>query len=166
MTPRIALIVLAGLPVAMATHAQQPSLANSLGVVVYPSEGQSSETQASDEGVCYQWARQATGIDPMLEAVATAPPVPQSGGGRAARGVFRGAARAALIADIADADTNEAAWAGGLVGGVRGAREHQVRQRAVQQQAERETDEEIRRLRETFNKGFAACLEGKKYTVK
>jgi hypothetical protein len=61
-------------------HAQ--SLSSSLGVVPYPSKGQTPQQQTNDEGQCYAWARQQTGIDPM--AVASAPTYdggPAVGGG-------------------------------------------------------------------------------------
>jgi hypothetical protein len=39
--------------------------------IVYPSKGQSPQQQQKDEGECYVWAKNSTGIDPA--AVAAAP---------------------------------------------------------------------------------------------
>lgn len=53
-----------------------------------------------------------------------------------------------------------------VVGGARGAREQQVRNQASQQAAYTAAAAQVEEARATFNKGFAACLEGKHYTVK
>jgi len=49
----------------------QQSVSSSIGVVAYPAKGQTAEQQSKDEGECYAWAKQQTGIDPA--AVASAP---------------------------------------------------------------------------------------------
>lgn len=36
--------------------------------IVYPAKGQSNEQQNRDDGECYVWARQSTGIDPAADA--------------------------------------------------------------------------------------------------
>jgi hypothetical protein len=45
--------------------------------IVYPAKGQSAQQQSQDEGQCYAWAKQSTGIDPAL--VASSPPPQQTG---------------------------------------------------------------------------------------
>jgi hypothetical protein len=40
----------------------------SLGLAVYPGSGQDATQQGKDEGECYTWARQQTGIDPTVAA--------------------------------------------------------------------------------------------------
>ena len=80
-------------------NAAAQSISSSLGVVPYPSKGQSPAQQNKDEGECYAWAKQQTGIDPM--AVASAPPPPSgpaTGGGERVRGAARGAAGGAAAA--------------------------------------------------------------------
>lgn len=67
---------------------------------------------------------------------------------------MRGAARGAIIGEIADVDTRDAAVAGAVAGASRERRMKQVQQ----QQAQANLEE--------FNKAQAACLEGKGYTVK
>ena len=57
-------------------YASAQSLSSSLGVVAYPSKGQSAGQQNKDEGECFAWAKQQTGIDPMATASA---PTQQTG---------------------------------------------------------------------------------------
>lgn len=45
--------------------AQTNSLASTLEVYVFPSEGQDSAQQSKDESECYQWAATSTGGDPF-----------------------------------------------------------------------------------------------------
>jgi hypothetical protein len=107
--------------------------------VVYPAKGQSASQQQKDQSECQAWAQSQGG---------SAPP-PQ--GAPVARGAARGAVGGAVIAGVADGDTGKGAAAGAVVGGVRGGRERQ----AQQAQASSNTQ-----------KGYAACMEGRGYTVK
>src|SRR5262245_40064790 len=52
----------------------------SLGLVVYPGSGQDAAQQSKDEGECYAWARQQTGIDPTAAPAAAAPVETPRGG--------------------------------------------------------------------------------------
>jgi len=140
----------------------QASISSSLGVAPYPSKGQSPSQQSADEGQCYGWAKQQTGIDPM--AVASAPP-PQSGpavgGGERVKGAARGAAAGAAVGAIAD-DTGKGAAAGAVVGTAAGGRKARQNQQAQQQQAQAQKGATAQQ----FNKAFGACMEGKGYAVK
>ena len=79
--------------ITMPGHASAQSLSSSLGVVAYPSKGQSAEQQSKDEGECFAWAKQQTGIDPMATASApTKESGPAVGGGERVRGAAGGAA--------------------------------------------------------------------------
>ena len=52
-----------------ATAAPAPTAAlkpAALGLAVYPGKGQDATQQGKDEGECYGWARQQTGIDPTV----------------------------------------------------------------------------------------------------
>jgi hypothetical protein len=147
--------------------APAPNIASSLGLFVYPSNNQSPETQNADMGACYSWAQQATGItNPNAPPPPPPPPQQASSGGGAGRGMARGAAKGALIADIADEDTSEAAAVGAVIGGARGARQAQAHNQQAQQQAQAAGAQQAAATKETFNKAFTACLEGKQYTVK
>jgi hypothetical protein len=152
-------------------------------LVIFPAKGQSAEQQAQDEASCQGWAKQNTGIDPIALAnaaaqpppVSAAPPAPETRGGERVRGAARGAAVGAAVGAIAgDAGKGAAIGAVGGVaaGGARKRREarevDQARNQAqatAQQQAEAQSAELQQKLA-TFNRAYAACLEGKGYTVK
>ena len=146
--------------------AQQGSLASSLGLFVYPSGEQALDQQELDEFQCYQWSKNATGVDPLVAQPAPRVEIDGGEGGAAGRGALRGAARAALIADIADEDTSDAAARGALIGAVRGRRHQQARNEQAGRDAEAEIRAQNEAQTENFRKGFSACMEGRKYTVK
>ena len=67
--------------VSVAAAAQTPPAApaagtapsRSLGLFVYARERQEPTQQLRDEGECFGWAREQTGIDPMAPATASTP---------------------------------------------------------------------------------------------
>jgi hypothetical protein len=139
------------------------SVSSSLGLAPYPSKGQSAEQQNKDEGECFAWAKQQTGIDPM--AVASAPAQksgPAAGGGERVRGAARGAVAGAAIGEIADEDAGKGAAAGAVVGTMSGGRQARKNKAAQQQQAEQAKAGTLQQ----FNKAFSACMEGRGYAVK
>ncbi len=147
--------------------AQQPrkagnSISSSLGVIPYPTKGQTSLQQNQDEGECYAWAKQQTGIDPMAVAsTPTAKSGPAAGGGERVGGAALGAAGGAGIGAIAgDAGKGAAigAVAGTLAGGMR-ARKNKAAQEAQAEQVKAKT-------LQNFNRAFGACMEGRGYVVK
>jgi len=82
-------------------------------LVIYPAQGQSAEQQKTDEGECFIWARNETGIDPLAADAAPPPPAQQSAGG-----AVGGAARGAIIGGIVDgSDGAKTGAAIGVVGG-------------------------------------------------
>ena len=138
------------------------SLSSSLGVVTYPSKGQSAQQQSKDEGECFAWAKQQTGIDPV--AVASAPTQesgPAVGGGERVRGAARGAVGGAAIGAIAG-DTGKGAGIGAVAGTMVGGRQARKNKVAQQQQAEQAKAGTLQH----FNKAFGACMEGRGYLVK
>jgi hypothetical protein len=156
----VAMVVCAVVVVYGSVAAQ--SISSSLGVVPYPSKGQSPAQQNKDEGECYAWAKQQTGIDPM--AVASAPPPPSgpaAGGGERVKGAARGAVGGAAVGAIAG-DTGKGAAVGAVVGTAAGGRQARQNQAAQQQQAQAQKGAAIQQ----FNKAFGACMEGRGYTVK
>ena len=145
----------AALCLACAAMAQKP--------VVYPAKGQGAAQQQRDDGECYVWAKQTTGIDPAV--VAQTPP-PQSsgaavGGGERARGAVRGAAGGAIIGGIAG-DAGEGAAVGAVVGTMAGGRRARQNQQAQNQQAQAQQQQVI----DTFYRAYAACMEGRGYTIR
>lgn len=140
----------------------QHSISSSLGVVPYPSQGQSLEQQNKDEGECYAWAKQQTGIDPVAVAGSPAPASgPAAGGGERVVGAATGALGGAAIGGIAG-DAGEGAAIGAVVGTMAGGRQARKNRQAQQQHAQSAQAEKLQH----FNKAFGACLEGRGYVVK
>jgi hypothetical protein len=126
---------------------------------VYPAHGQSPQKQQQDEGACYAWAKQNTGIDPAV-AAQPAPPPTQPTGARVG-GAARGAAAGAIIGDVSGNDAGHGAavgaTAGALAGGVRARREHAAQAQAQQQAQGAELA--------TYWRSFGACMQGRGYSV-
>ena len=139
----------------------QQSLSSSLGLVPYPSKGQSAEQQNQDEGECYAWAKQQTGIDPMAVANTPPPSGPAVGGGQRVRGAARGALGGAAVGAIAG-DTGDGAAVGAVAGTMAGGHRARQDQKAQSQQAKDANAETTQH----FNKAFGACMEGKGYVVR
>ena len=129
-------------------------------MVVYPAKGQSAEQQKKDEGECHIWAVEKSGYDPANPS--PAPQVSKSmtvtGSGARVRGAIGGA----IIGEIADGDTGNAALAGAALGGMRERR----RQRRAQQESQAAAAQKQQSGLSNYNKAKAACLEGRGYTVK
>ncbi len=130
--------------------------------IVYPAKGQSAQQQQKDDGQCMAWAKTNTGIDPVA---ASAPPPqqtgPATGGGERLRGAARGAVGGAVIGGIAgDAGTGAGvgAAAGTMAGGARARQNQQAQNQAAVQQQQQTMN--------TFWRAFAACMEGRGYTIK
>jgi hypothetical protein len=126
---------------------------------IYPAKGQSPEQQKMDESECYTWAVGQSGFDPANPPKAAAPSSQPSGptGSR-----LRGAAAGAIVGEIADGDTGDAALAGAVIGASRERRQ----KAAQQQQAQAQAQSQAQAGQSSFNKARAACLEGRGYTVK
>jgi hypothetical protein len=137
-------LCIAALSFAAGAAAQKP--------IYYPAKGQSAQKAQKDEGECYAWAKSNTGIDPAVVAQ-TPPPAPKPGGER-----LKGAARGAVVGEVAGGHGGEGAVAGALVGGAK-ARKNQA---AQQQQAQGQQQQKI----STFYRAQGACMEGRGYTVK
>ena len=178
----LTLTALLTLAVQVATHAQtatttapaqqQKSLAATMGVYVFPTTGQSSSQQSKDEGACYTWAVQNSGIDPFQlsqqaqaqqQAIAAAPNSPTAGSG--ARGAAKGAATGALFGAIGG-DAGKGAAIGAAAGAAGGRMRSRSANEQAKQQASASTAQATQEQMTNFKKAFSACLEGKKYTVK
>ena len=131
--------------------------------LAYPAKGQSAQQQSRDDGECYVWAKQNTGIDPAV--VAQTPPQqatgPAVGGGERAGGALRGAAGGAIIGGIAG-DAGEGAAIGAVVGTMAGGRRARQNQQAQNQQAQAQHQQKI----DTFYRAYGACMEGRGYSIK
>jgi len=123
---------------------------------VYPAKGQSAQQQ-QDDGQCYSWAKSNTGIDPAAVAAAPAGPTgPATGGGERAKGAVGGA----VIGGIANGSSGAATGAavGVVAGGVKARHNQKSQQASAQAQKQGALD--------TFDRAYAACMEGRGYTVK
>ena len=157
----------------------QKTLAATLNVYVFPTEGQDSSQQSKDEAECYAWAVQNTGTDPFelaekaqqdaASADAAKKQAAESTKGAGVSGAVRGAAVGALIGEIADDDAGKGAAYGAAAGAVssrrrarRSAAEAQNQVEQQSQQTQKYTAEQV----ENFKKAFSVCLEAKKYMVK
>ena len=139
-----------------------PTRAEAQRPVVYPAKGQPPQQQAQDQAECDLWAKQTTGIDPVAVAQAPAPAQgPAVGGGQRVGGAARGAAGGAMIGAIAG-DAGAGAAAGAVVGTMAGGRRARQQQAQQQQQVEAQKQQAI----STYYRAFAACLEGRGYSIK
>ncbi|MBW2173334.1 MAG: hypothetical protein JRF64_01565 [Deltaproteobacteria bacterium] len=146
----------------IATLVAGPALAQEL--IIFPSQGQSDEQMEKDKYDCYQWAKKETGFDPMEVPKATEPPPKQE----AKRGgLVRGAVGGAAIGGIIDGSdgAKKGAAAGGVLGGAR-RQTQKKEQRYKEEQWAQDQAAQYNQKRNTYNRAYAACLEGKEYTVK
>jgi hypothetical protein len=140
------------------------SLALAQDMMVYPNEGQDKDTQENDEFQCYKWGRDQSGFDPMAAPKATEPP-PQQEAKRG--GIGRGAVRGAAVGAIVDGSdgAKKGAAAGGAVGGMR-RRDQKRRQQQAEDQWAQEQAAQYQQGRNNYDRAFAACMEGRGYTVR
>jgi hypothetical protein len=133
-------------------------------LIVYPNSGQDQAQQDKDNYECYGWAKNQSGFDPMAAPTATEPPPQQEA---AVGGVGRGALRGAAIGGIIDGSdgAKTGAAAGAVMGGMRRA-DHNRKQAQQQQQWEQEQAAQYQQGRNNYNRAYAACMEGRGYTVR
>ena len=128
--------------------------------IVYPAKGQSPQQQSRDEGECYVWAKQTTGIDPAALAATPVQGQPQSSGGTVVGGAAVGAVAGTAIGAISG-NAGKGAAIGAVVGTMGGAHRAQQNQAAANQQAQAARQQQLN----TYYRAQAACLEGRGYTV-
>ncbi len=137
--------------------------------IIYPNEGQSAEQIEQDKFHCYGWARDQSGFDPLQrQQASSAPPPRQAPKGGVGRGAVRGGVGGAAVGAIAgDAGKGAAAGAvgGAVIGGARRRDQRRQQQAATQQWAQQEVAQ-YEQARSTYDRAYAACLEGRGYTVK
>jgi len=128
--------------------------------IAYPAKGQSAEQQNKDDGDCYVWAKQNTGIDPANVSSAPQESGPAVGDGERARGAVRGAVGGAAIGAIAG-DTGKGAGIGAVVGIMRGGQRSRQNQQARNEQAQAQQYETVN----TYYRAWGACMTGRGYTL-
>jgi len=143
-------------------------------LVVYPAKGQSSEQTEKDKFECYSWAKGQTGFDPMQMPTASSP-APAKGDKSVAGGVVGGGVLGgvggAVIGGIASGKSGakKGAAIGGLSGGALGGmRSHSQNKKADEkrEQWEKQQTSQYMQQRNAYNRNYAACLEGRGYSVK
>jgi hypothetical protein len=151
-------VLAAALIAAPAALAQQP--------LIYPSKGQSADQQNKDQGECYVWAKQQTGVDPAAVAqTASSQPAPTGPQGERVRGAARGAAAGAVIGEVANDDAGKGAATGAVVGTMAGG-SRQRRNARGQEQQQQQVQQQSQQALATYNRAFSACMEGRGYVVK
>ncbi len=130
-------------------------------LMIFPNVDQSSEQQEQDKFACYSWAKDQSDFDPMAPPTATEPPPQQQAKkGGVGRGLVRGAAVGAIAGDA-----GKGAAAGAAIGGMR-RQDQKRKEAAARQQWEQEQQRIYAANRNRYNRAYAACLEGKNYTVR
>lgn len=138
-------------------QAQQP--------LIYPAKNQTPEQQQKDQGECYGWAKQQTGVDPMAVAQQSAStPAPSGPQGERVRGAVGGAAAGAVIGAIAG-DTGKGAAIGAATGTIAGGSRQRRTARAEQAQAQQQ-QQATQAAIGNYNRAFSACMEGRGYVIK
>lgn len=131
--------------------------------IIFPAKGQSQQQLEQDKYACYSWAKTNTGFDPMQASAPSAAPQQSSGGG-----LIRGAGRGAALGAVGGAIAGDAGT-GAAVGAATGALARGFRnrdQKKQQQQANAQSQQQYNAAHQTYDRAYAACLEGKGYTVK
>ena len=140
--------------------------------VVYPAKGQSQDQTERDKFECYNWAKQESGFDPMKTPTASSPrPVREKETWGAGKGALGGGLVGAGVGGIAGG--GRGALIGGALGAgggaaVGGMNRSSQRKREDQRQRDWEQQEvsKYRAGRSAYNRAYAACLEGRGYSVK
>lgn len=137
------------------------AVASQAQMFIYPLEGQSSEQQEMDEFACYKWAKEQTGFDPNQPVASASSPKKRRGG--MLGGAMGGAALGAIGGAIAgNAGKGAAIGAGvGAGAGLLGQSRDNVKAERKQQQ----TASQNQQNRQTFNRAYGVCLEGRGYKV-
>ena len=133
---------------------------------IYPASGQSSDEQKQDEFECYHFGKDQTGFDPMEIPTATSAPPQDTGpstGQRVVRGAVVGGTVGAITGNSSRAKKGVKAGAatGVLVGSAK-KRDSQKKQKEWEQQQQ----QQYAQRRNEYNRAYAACLEGRGYTVR
>lgn len=127
------------------------------GTVIYPAKGQSARQQDKDKYHCYEWAKGQTGVDPAQSPRPATGSLPNQSG-RSAGAMVRSAAMGAAVGELADHEAGRGA-ALGVLGG-------RLSERARERQALQATQQQAAQRRTSYERAFAACMEGRGYVIK
>lgn len=175
----IALFVAAGavsVSQAQVTAAPQPTgpkpTLQSIGMVIYPSKGQTPEQQAADEAACTTWAENQTGlvltgqkVDTKAAADAARQQAADATTGAAVVGSAKGAVAGVAIGAIAG-DAGKGAAIGAVAGAMGGRRAKKQAEAQAAQAGAQQAQAQAQAATEQFKKAAAVCLEGRGYSVR
>lgn len=130
--------------------------------IIYPAKGQSVEQQNKDDGECYVWAKQNTGVDPANESTSNSQKTAQPDAPRG--GVVKGTAVGAIIGGIGGNNVGRAATKGAVVGGVAQHSKRKGQQEAVAAQAQQNKAQQQENLN-TYERAYGACMSARGYSV-
>jgi Glycine zipper len=140
-------------------------ISKGLKLYVFPAKSQSQQQQKVDEFECYKWAMEQSGIDPLNLPKVEAAPVQSGPTGGAIKGGAKGAAAGLAIGSIGG-EAGKGAAVGAIAGGLAGRRKGKQAQAQANQQSAADAANKEQAMKDSFVKGFSACLEGKGYTIK
>ena len=140
-------------------------ISSGLKLIVFPSKGQSQQQQKMDEFECYKWSIEQTGIDPLNLPKVQAAPAQTGPTGAAVGGAAKGAAAGLAIGSIGG-EAGKGAAVGAIAGGLAGRRQGKQAQAQANQKSQSDVAAKEAEIKNTFIKGFSACMEGKGYTIK
>lgn len=115
------------------------------GVAVYPAKGQTAEQQGRDTQDCQTWAKQNSGFDPAMDTA-------KGAGIGAVIGAVAGAATGAAVGAATGTGAGTGAAAGAIIGGVGGGVGGGIYKYS--------------KSKDGYDKAFAACMEGRGYSVR
>lgn len=147
-------------------QASASSMADSVGLFVYPPEDKTQAEREQDDYQCYSWAKDETSYDPINS---TTPQKVEADNhakaGSGLRGALRGAARGAVIGEVADDDASKGAEIGAAAGMVaaRSASRQANQQAADAQNAANQ--QAYAQNQDNFKKAMSICLEARGYSV-
>ena len=140
-------------------------ISSSLKLYVFPAKKQSQQQQKKDEFDCYKWAMEQSGIDPLNPPKVEAAPAQTGPTGGAVKGGAKGAAAGVAIGAVAG-DAGKGAAIGATAGAIAGRRQGKQAQKQQNEQAQATAANTEQDMKNSFIKGFSACIEGKGYTIK
>ena len=139
------------------------SMAQRVGLFVFPEKNQTADTQLNDEAICYGAAKTASGVDPNNLQPTNVQAQTQEGGG--ARGAARGAAVGAVGGAIGG-NAGKGAAIGAAVGVIGGRHRQNQANEQAQQNAAAQAQAGQQQQMSNFKRAMTSCLQSKNYSVK
>lgn len=163
----LALLLLGSLGASSSARAQTNSppvkgMASTVGLYVYPKNGQNANKQLTDESQCYTNAKAQTGYDPDATTTAPAPKKDDQKSGD--KSVAQGAARGAIISGATGGDAAAGARRGAIIGGIKAKRKEKQEDQADKQAEAAKTT--AQQPLDNFKRSLSACLDARGYSVK